>query len=72
MAPMSDQVPKDVQEQVKKLEAGIKAGTFHPFAGPVVDQDGKVRVPAGQNMADEDMQKMDFFVQGVASKLPSK
>jgi basic membrane protein A and related proteins len=72
MAPMSDQVPKAVQEQVKKLEAGIKAGTFHPFAGPVVDQEGKVRVPAGKNMADEDLQKMDFFVQGVASKMPNQ
>jgi basic membrane protein A and related proteins len=72
MAPMSDQVPKAVQKQVKKLEAGIKAGTFHPFAGPVVDQNGTVRVPAGQTMADADMQKMDFFVQGVASKMPGK
>ncbi|HWQ10108.1 MAG TPA: BMP family ABC transporter substrate-binding protein [Holophaga sp.] len=72
MAPMSADVPKAVQEQVKKLEAEIKAGKFHPFAGPVVDQDGKVRVPAGQVMADEDLQKMDFFVQGVASKMPTK
>jgi simple sugar transport system substrate-binding protein len=72
MAPMSAQVPKAVQAQVNKLEADIKAGKFHPFAGPVVDQDGKVRVPAGETMKDEDMQKMDFFVQGVASKLPTK
>jgi basic membrane protein A len=72
MAPMSAQVPKAVQEQVLKLEAQIKAGKFHPFAGPVVDQDGTTRVPAGQDMKDEDMQKMDFYVQGVASKMPSK
>ncbi len=72
MAPMSAQVPKAVQDQVKSLEAQIKTGKFHPFTGPVVDQDGKVRVAAGQTIADADLQKMDYFVQGVASKMPSK
>jgi len=72
MAPMSAQVPKAVQDLVTNLEAQIKAGKFHPFTGPVVDQDGKVRVAAGQTIADGDLQKMDYFVQGVASKMPSK
>jgi len=72
MAPMSAQVPKAVQDQVKSLEAQIKTGKFHPFTGPVVDQDSKVRVAAGQTIADADLQKMDYFVQGVASKMPSK
>ena len=72
MAPLSPAVPKDVQDQVKKLEAQIVAGKFHPFTGPVVDQDGKVRVPAGQVIADHDLEKMDYYVQGVASKLPGK
>jgi basic membrane protein A and related proteins len=72
MAPMSDQVPKDLQAQVKKLEDQIKAGKFHPFTGPVVDQDGKVRVPAGQTISDHDLEAMDYFVQGVASKMPAK
>jgi simple sugar transport system substrate-binding protein len=72
MLPLSPAVPKDVQAHVKKIEAQIAAGKFHPFAGPVVDQDGKVRVPAGKTISDQDLEKMDYFVQGVASKLPSK
>ncbi len=72
MLPLSPSVPKDVQAQVKKIEDQIVAGKFHPFQGPVVDQDGKVRVPAGQTISDHDLEKMDFFVQGVASKLPGK
>ena len=72
MAPLSPAVPKAVQDQVKQLEAQIVAGKFHPFTGPVVDQDGKVRVPAGQVIADHDLEKMDYYVQGVASKLPGK
>jgi basic membrane protein A and related proteins len=69
---MSAAVPKDVQAQVKKLEAQIVAGKLHPFAGPVVDQDGKVRVSAGQIISDHDLEKMDYYVKGVASKMPGK
>jgi simple sugar transport system substrate-binding protein len=65
-------VPADVQALAKKLEAQIVAGKLHPFAGPVVDQDGKVRVPAGQAISDHDLEKMDYYVQGVASKMPGK
>jgi simple sugar transport system substrate-binding protein len=72
MAPLSSAVPKAVQDQVKQLEAQIVAGKFHPFAGPVIDQDGKVRVPKGQVISDHDLEKMDYYVQGVASKLPGK
>lgn len=72
MAPISPAVPKAVQAQVTRLEASIRAGKFHPFTGPVVDQDGKVRVPAGQVISDEDLEKMDYFVQGVSSRMPGK
>jgi len=72
MAPMGASVPKDVQDLAKKLEAQIVAGKLHPFTGPLVDQDGKVRLPAGQTISDHDLEKMDYFVKGVASKLPGK
>jgi len=72
MAPISPLVPKDVKAQVEKLEAQIIAGKLHPFAGPVVDQDGKIRVPAGTTISDMDLEKMDYYVQGVASKMPGK
>jgi basic membrane protein A and related proteins len=36
----------------------------------VKDQDGKDHAAAGQAMSDEELGKMNFFVEGVASKLP--
>ncbi|MEO8302635.1 MAG: BMP family ABC transporter substrate-binding protein [Betaproteobacteria bacterium] len=72
VAPLNAAVPADVQALAAKLEGEIKAGTLHPFAGPVVDQDGKTRVAAGSNMPDDEMGKMDYYVQGVASKLPKR
>jgi simple sugar transport system substrate-binding protein len=72
LAPINAAVPADVKEQVVKLEGGLKAGTFHPFTGPIKDQDGKERVAAGKTMTDDELNKMDYYVEGVASKLPKK
>ena len=70
LAPLNPAIPANVKAEVEKLEADLTAGKFHPFAGPVKDQDGKDRVAAGQTMSDEELGRMNFFVEGVASKLP--
>jgi len=70
LAPLNKAVPKELAAQTKAKEQAIAAGTFHPFQGPVKDQTGKVRVPAGQNMADKDLIVMDYYVEGVQGKLP--
>ena len=70
LAPLNAAIPADVKKQVLKLEGEIKAGKFHPFAGPVVDQEGKERVAKGKNMTDAEMGAMNYYVQGVASTLP--
>lgn len=72
LAPLNPAVPADVRAKIEKLEADLKAGSFHPFTGPVVDQDGKERLASGQKMSDDDLGKMDYYVQGVASRLPKK
>ena len=71
LAPMSPAVPKDVKAQVLKLQDEISAGKLHPFTGPIVDQAGKERVPAGKTISDEDLDKMDYYVPGVDSKMPN-
>lgn len=63
-------VPKEVADKVEQAKADMIAGKLHPFAGPVLDQDGKERVAAGGNITDEDLSKMDYYVQGVQGKLP--
>lgn len=71
LAPLNPAVPAAVKAEVGALEAKLKAGTFHPFTGPIVDQAGKERLSAGAVMDDVALGKMDFFVQGVASRLPN-
>jgi len=71
LAPLNPAIPADVQAMAKDLEERMKAGTFHPFTGPVVDQAGKERLAKGGVMDDETLGKMDYFVQGVSSRLPT-
>ena len=70
LAPINPVVPGDVVALVGKNEEAIRSGRFHPFQGPVKDQDGKVRIAAGTTISDADLQKMDWYVQGVQGKLP--
>ncbi|TXH70494.1 MAG: BMP family ABC transporter substrate-binding protein [Thiothrix sp.] len=70
IAPLNAVVPKEVAEKVEKAKAALADGSLHPFAGPVLDQDGKETVAAGSNMTDEVLLKMDYYVKGVDGKLP--
>jgi simple sugar transport system substrate-binding protein len=70
MAPLNAAVPADLREKVAKLEKDIAEGRLHPFAGPVLDQEGKVRVPAGQTITGADLANMNYLVQGVEGLLP--
>jgi simple sugar transport system substrate-binding protein len=72
LAPMNAAVPKDVRDLVAKTEADIAAGKLHPFTGPVKDQSGKERVPAGKVMPDDQLAVMDYYVEGVQGQLPKK
>jgi basic membrane protein A and related proteins len=72
MQPLNPVIPAPVREQVAKLTRDIADGKLHPFAGPVVDQDGKVRVPSGQVMSESDLANMNYLVQGVEGLLPKQ
>jgi simple sugar transport system substrate-binding protein len=72
LAPMSEAIPAEVQARIVKMEAQMANGSMHAFAGPVIDQDGNTVVAAGENMTDDQLVSMDFYVQGVVSKLPKK
>jgi basic membrane protein A and related proteins len=71
MAPFNKVVPKETQDLVNKTAADIGAGKFHPFTGPVKDNEGKVRIAAGKTISDEELSKMDYYVEGVQGKLPA-
>lgn len=66
---LSDKLPKDVLDAVKADEDGLRKGTFHPFTGPLRSNEGKVVLESGP-MSDEQLWKMDYYVEGVVGRVP--
>jgi len=65
MAPFGPNVPQEVQDQVNQVRGDIEAGTTVVFTGPVVDQEGTVRVAEGEVLSADAMGSVDWFVKGV-------
>ena len=71
LAPLNDAIPAELQARIHDLEKQLTERKLHPFAGPVIDQAGKTIVPAGKNMSDDELNKMNYYLQGVVSKIPN-
>ena len=65
-----DDLSEDQLATIKAAEAAFVSGEDHPFAGPIVDQDGVERVAAGEVLADPDIFSIDWLVQGVDGAIP--
>jgi basic membrane protein A and related proteins len=65
LAPFGKSVSADTQAQILAKENALKSGSFYEFAGPLKDQSGAVKVPAGQRLSVSDLYAINWFVQGV-------
>jgi len=70
LAPLNEAVPQEVAALVAEKETAIKTGKLHPFQGPVKNQAGELIVAAGEHLSDEELLKMEVYVEGVQGKLP--
>jgi simple sugar transport system substrate-binding protein len=64
LAPWGPGMTPAARAAAEKVKAGIIDGTVQVFAGPISDQNGKLRVPAGTVMTDDEVLKMDGLVEG--------
>lgn len=65
IAPYGPGVTPAARDAANAVKAGIIAGTFHPFAGPIKDQKGEQKVAAGTTIPDPELLKLNWYVQGV-------
>ncbi len=65
IAPFGPKVPQEVIDKVDQVRADIASGTIVTFAGPIVDQDGNVKIKEGEVLTDDAMSNVDWFVKGV-------
>lgn len=63
-------VPEDVKAAADVIKEGIVDGSFHPFQGPIKDQNGMVVAEEGTIIDDGVLLGMDFYVEGVQGSLP--
>ena len=66
-----ENMPADVAKAAAKAAADIKSGKNKIFTGPIKDNSGKVRVPAGKTLNDGELfQTLDYYVEGIKGKIP--
>jgi len=70
MAPYGDAVPEDVRQMADAIEASILDGSFHPFQGPIRNQQGELVVKEGEVLSDEVLLGLDWYVEGVEGSIP--
>ena len=68
MSPFTN-MPDDVAAMATAAVADIKSGKNKVFVGPILDQSGAVKVPAGVTMDDGAQNGKQWLVQGVDGKL---
>jgi basic membrane lipoprotein Med (substrate-binding protein (PBP1-ABC) superfamily) len=64
---LSKTLPKDVTAKIMAEREAIIKGK-QVYAGPLSDNTGKERVPAGKVLSDADLWKMDWYVPGVITQ----
>jgi len=71
LASISERVPAAARARVDEVSAGLKAGTFSIWKGPIADQGGKNRLDTDQVADDTFLSKIDFYVKGVEGQIPN-
>lgn len=72
LGPYGGMVSDDVKNMVSAKRQDIINGKLEVFNGPIKDNTGKLRVPAGQKMTDDQMLSFDWFVEGVDGTIPKQ
>lgn len=67
LAPLADIVPAAGRQQVESARQQMIDGQLSVFAGPVADREGRLRIPAGQEPSAQELQNMDWLVEGASS-----
>lgn len=70
LAPLNKRLPAAVVAEVQAKQAAMKAGTFHPFTGPIYDQAGKLQLADGVLMSEQDLWVLKWYVAGIEGKQP--
>jgi simple sugar transport system substrate-binding protein len=63
-------IPANAMKDVDAKRTQLASGKWDVFTGPIKDQTGAVKVPAGKTLADPELQRLNWYVEGVDGSLP--
>ena len=67
---IADDVPADTKAKIDEIKAGLKAGTFSIWKGPIMGADGKEILAKDAVADDKFLGGVNFYVKGVEGKVP--
>ena len=67
---IAEDVPAETKAKIDEIKAGLKAGTFSIWKGPIVGQDGKEILAKDAVADDKFLGGVNFYVKGVEGKVP--
>ncbi|WP_439510344.1 BMP family ABC transporter substrate-binding protein [Marinimicrobium koreense] len=65
VAPFNDAVPEWVVEKVNSVKMQIINGEHAVFEGPIYNQAGELMVKEGEELSDEDLLELEWYVKGI-------
>lgn len=63
-------VPDETKKKVEEVKAGLKAGTYSIWKGPILGQDGKEILAKDAVADDKFLSGVNFYVKGVEGQIP--
>ena len=70
MVSIAADVPDDTKKRIDEIKAGLKAGTYNIWKGPIMGQDGKEILAKDAVGDDKFLSGVMFYVKGVEGKIP--
>jgi simple sugar transport system substrate-binding protein len=70
LSKLNPAVPAEVAKQFEEKKQAIASGKLVPFAGPLKDNSGALKVPAGKEMTVDELTAFSWYVEGVAGSIP--
>jgi basic membrane protein A len=67
---IAEDVPAETKAKIDEIKAGLKAGTFSVWKGPIMGQDGKEILAKDAVADDKFLGGVNFYVKGVEGKVP--
>jgi len=68
---MTDAIPEEVRASAMALRDSIADGSYHPFTGPINQQDGTPWLADGEIADDGALAGMSFYVEGIEGEIPN-